>query len=121
MKNKEEKTQTEAEAPLKDNPNDITTCNGYDVFDDLDTGWAWMEMIASFGTFCLIGGTMYAVGIIHSTLLDQFNESVSLTSWAGALHSALISAGGNCLTSLVFQYKSCVRPNRQCCISCLGI
>ena len=91
MKTKKTKNIPEAEI-------DVMTgacgSDGCDLFDDLDHGWAWMEMIASFGTFCLIGGTMYAVGIIHSTLLDQFNRNVSITSWAGALHSALISAGG---------------------------
>lgn len=63
-------------------------------FSDLDSGWAWVILFASFGTFFLIGNSMYAVGIIHTSLLDRYGEKVSLTSWAGALHTAFMSLGG---------------------------
>lgn len=66
----------------------------HEEFNDLDSGWAWATLIASFGIFCLLGSSMYAVGIIHSVFLDRYGESVSLTSWAGALHTALYSLGG---------------------------
>lgn len=75
-------------------------------FSDLDSGWAWVIMFASFGTFFLIGNSMYAVGIIHSSLLDRYGEEVSLTSWAGALHTAFMSLGGNSTCyfhNLIFQ------------------
>ncbi|XP_053406861.1 monocarboxylate transporter 6-like isoform X2 [Mercenaria mercenaria] len=75
-------------------------------FSDLDTGWAWVVLFASFGTFCLLGGKMYAVGIIHSALLERYSKSVSLTSWAGALHTALFSLGGP-LSSAVIDRFSC--------------
>jgi hypothetical protein len=70
----------------------LTSCQN--EFSDLDNGWAWAVLFASFGTFFLIGNSMYAVGIIHSSLLDRYEESVSLTSWAGALHTAFMSLGG---------------------------
>lgn len=63
-------------------------------FPDLDKGWAWVVLVASFGSFMLLGGTMYAVGIIHIALLERYGEDVSKTAWAGALHSALMSVGG---------------------------
>ncbi|XP_053406865.1 monocarboxylate transporter 9-like isoform X2 [Mercenaria mercenaria] len=77
-----------------------------DDFSDLDTGWAWMVLLASFGTFFLIGNSMYAVGIIHSSLLDRYGEKVTLTSWAGALHTALMSLGGP-LSTVVIDRFSC--------------
>lgn len=88
----------------EDKRNDITN-----TFDGLDRGWAWMVMFASFGAFCFMGGSMYAVGIIHSTLLERYHESVTLTSWVGATHSALASAGGkfkhlSSATLMLFNY-----------------
>jgi len=37
---------------------------------------------------------MYAVGIVHSALLDRYADSVSLTSWAGGLYVGMCSLGG---------------------------
>lgn len=61
---------------------------------DLDRGWSWVVLAASFGSFMLIGGTMYAVGIIHIALLDRYKQDVATTAWVGAIHSALMSVGG---------------------------
>ncbi|XP_045190962.2 monocarboxylate transporter 12-like isoform X2 [Mercenaria mercenaria] len=71
-------------------PQDVST----DDFRDLDRGWAWVILFASFGTFCLLGSSLYSVGIIQSVLLQRYQESVSLTSWPGALNTALMSLGG---------------------------
>ncbi|XP_060585467.1 monocarboxylate transporter 12-like [Ruditapes philippinarum] len=80
--------------------------NEADSFNDLDRGWAWAVLFASFGTFCILGGLMYAIGISHSTLLERYNQSVAMTSWAGALHTALFSLGGP-LSSTVIDRYSC--------------
>jgi len=61
------------------------------ALEGLDTGWAWVVLIASFWTFFMVGGTMYANGIMHVALMERYNESVSLTSWAGALHTGMFS------------------------------
>jgi len=61
------------------------------AMEGLDTGWAWVVLIASFWTFFMVGGTMYANGIMHVALMERYNESVSLTSWAGALHTGMFS------------------------------
>jgi len=61
---------------------------------DLDHGWSWVVLAASTMSFCIIGSAIYAVGITHSVLLDKYGESVALTSWAGAVHSALNTLGG---------------------------
>ncbi|XP_045190765.2 monocarboxylate transporter 9-like [Mercenaria mercenaria] len=64
-----------------------------DKFKNLDKGWSWVIMLASFGAFCLIGANMYGVGIMHATLLKRYGSSVSLTSWAGSLQTASMSLG----------------------------
>ncbi|KAJ8319749.1 hypothetical protein KUTeg_001336 [Tegillarca granosa] len=59
-----------------------------------DKGWAWMVMIASLGIHIVNGCFLYSMGIIHNALLDQFEESVTLTSWASSLVLGLISSTG---------------------------
>lgn len=97
---KRNESVNESEALKLEKQNDTDECS------DLDTGWAWMVLVASFGTFFLIGNCMYSVGIIHSSLLERYGESVSLTSWAGALHTALMSLGGP-VSSAVIDRFSC--------------
>ena len=61
---------------------------------DLDRGWAWVVLVASFVAHMFIGASMYAVGIIHIALLGRYRQDISKTAWVGALHSAIIAAGG---------------------------
>lgn len=95
-------TNEESKALKPPESNANHTKETHEDFNDLDTGWAWIVLISSFGTFCLIGSLMYAVGIIHSSLLDRYEESVSLTAWAGAIHTSSMSIGGNHSTNTSF-------------------
>ena len=63
-------------------------------FSDLDRGWAWVILLASFGSFLVIGGSVYGVGIIHIALLERYGQDITKTSWVGALHSSMINIGG---------------------------
>lgn len=72
----------------------------------LDTGWAWVVVFAAFGTFCLLGTSLYSVGIIQAVLLQKYGESVALTSWPGAVNTAMMSLGGP-LSSAVVDRFSC--------------
>ncbi|XP_052771980.1 monocarboxylate transporter 9-like isoform X2 [Mya arenaria] len=81
-------------------------------FSDLDTGWAWVVLVASFFSFALFGGSMYSAGIIHNALLERFQASVGLTAWVGALHTGILLLGGllstavadrfSCRTAIIF-------------------
>ena len=64
------------------------------VFSDLDRGWAWFILAASFVSLMMIGTSIYAVGIIHIALLERFHQEVSRTSLVGGVHSAMIAAAG---------------------------
>ncbi|KAH3730265.1 hypothetical protein DPMN_056247 [Dreissena polymorpha] len=96
------------ETPLKsENGLDKDVINKEDVqFNDMDRGWSWVVLFASFGSFMLIGSCMNGVGIIHATLLELHGESVGLTSWAGALHTGLASLGAP-ISSAVLDRYSC--------------
>ncbi|WAR22073.1 MOT12-like protein [Mya arenaria] len=74
-------------------------------FSDLDTGWAWMVLLATFLGFALLGGSMYSVGIIHNALLERFQSSVALTAWVGALHTGILSLGGLLSTAVVDRFS----------------
>jgi hypothetical protein len=88
-------TPTKANETPKTKENSLKQpSNSLQDFKSLDKGWSWIIMLASFGTFCLIGANMYGVGIMHAVLLERYNESVSLTAWAGSIHIAFMSLGG---------------------------
>jgi hypothetical protein len=68
--------------------------NARRVLTEPDRGWSWVVLFASFSSYFLIGGLVNSVGVIHSVLLERYDESVSLTAWVGSLHSALLLLGG---------------------------
>ncbi|XP_045188872.2 monocarboxylate transporter 9-like isoform X3 [Mercenaria mercenaria] len=80
--------------------------SGRNMFSDLDRGWSWMILFASFSSFFLLGGLINSVGVIHSVLLEKYKESVSLTAWVGSLHSALLLFGAP-VSSIVTDRFSC--------------
>jgi len=69
---------------------------------DIDGGWAWVVMVASFGCFILCGGVTYTSGVLHSVLLNRYNAQVSVTAWASGLYTALISMSGKGHGSLLY-------------------
>ncbi|XP_028650492.1 monocarboxylate transporter 14-like [Erpetoichthys calabaricus] len=52
---------------------------------DIDGGWAWMIVFASFIIHVLIMGSQMALGILYVEWLDEFKESRGLTAWIGSL------------------------------------
>ena len=59
-----------------------------------DHGWAWVVLAASVGSNFLNGCLVYFVGVVHAGLLRRYDESVTMTAWAGGLYSSLMSLGG---------------------------
>lgn len=59
-----------------------------------DKGWSWVVMTSSFMVHLLLSICIPCFGIIHSALLEQFQNSVLVTSWAGAIMQCLISSAG---------------------------
>jgi hypothetical protein len=83
-------------------------------FKSLDKGWSWVIMLTSFATLCLIGANVYGVGIMHDVLLERYNETVSLTTWAGSIHTALMNLAGvaSCMLYSITAFKNRFRRNR---------
>ncbi|XP_052225086.1 monocarboxylate transporter 12-B-like [Dreissena polymorpha] len=74
--------------------------------DELDRGWSWVVLAASFGYFMIFGMLLYGVGIVHVTLLEEYDKPSSATAWAGSLYASLVSLGGP-LSSLIIDRWSC--------------
>ncbi|KAL4231866.1 hypothetical protein ACF0H5_009442 [Mactra antiquata] len=75
-------------------------------FDNLDRGWSWIVLAASFCTFMLMGATQFASGIVYMALLDRFQASTSLSSLVCAVHISMISIGAP-LSSYISDRYSC--------------
>ena len=79
--------------------------DGGRLFTDLDRGWSWVVLVASFVSLMMIGTSIYAVGIIHIALLERYEQDVSRTAWVGSVHSAMIAAAGR------YRLSGCVNIN----------
>ncbi|CAG2244824.1 unnamed protein product [Mytilus edulis] len=59
-----------------------------------DRGWAWIILVASFVENCLVGFSLYAIGLIHIIFLEKFKKDITLTSWISASYLCLLSLTG---------------------------
>ncbi|KAL4230697.1 hypothetical protein ACF0H5_011073 [Mactra antiquata] len=57
---------------------------------DIDRGWAWVVMIATFLSTALQCVNLFMGGVIHMALLNKFNEGQTKTSLVGALNNGLL-------------------------------
>ncbi|XP_061171878.1 monocarboxylate transporter 14-like [Saccostrea echinata] len=61
---------------------------------DVDRGWAWAVLGASFLSLLLNGCLLYGVGITHVAFLRLYKESDAYTSFLGSLFSSLLQLIG---------------------------
>uniref|UniRef100_H3AT46 Solute carrier family 16 member 14 n=1 Tax=Latimeria chalumnae TaxID=7897 RepID=H3AT46_LATCH len=52
---------------------------------NIDGGWAWMIVLASFIIHILVMGSQMALGILYVEWLEEFDQSRGLTAWIGSL------------------------------------
>lgn len=48
---------------------------------DVDQGWSWMVLFATFLMFLLGNGAQFAFGVMYSSIRRYFQTSKSTTSW----------------------------------------
>merc|ERR1711976_849796 len=48
---------------------------------DVDSGWAWVVLVAAFCMFILGNGAQFAFGVMYSSILRHFKTSKATTSW----------------------------------------
>ncbi|KFO21891.1 monocarboxylate transporter 14 isoform X1 [Fukomys damarensis] len=56
---------------------------------DIDGGWAWMVVLASFFVHILIMGSQMALGVLNVEWLEDFHQSRGLTAWVSSLSMGL--------------------------------
>lgn len=69
------------------------------VRPDIDRGWAWIVMIATYLGMTVYCTTLYMNGILYIALLDRYREGEAKTSLVGAVSSGLLCYSGIVLNS----------------------
>lgn len=62
---------------------------------DIGRGWAWIVLIASYGTIMTLCMSMYMSGVLYVAFLDRFQEEPAKTSIIGALNTGLHAVIGS--------------------------
>ncbi|XP_062592358.1 monocarboxylate transporter 12-like [Saccostrea cucullata] len=73
---------------------------------NIDSGWAWMVMMAAFGSQFVTAVLSYGVGVLHNAFLSEFKENLTLTALVGSVFASLLSLLGP-LVSFVINKWSC--------------
>ncbi|KAJ8310286.1 hypothetical protein KUTeg_012151, partial [Tegillarca granosa] len=74
--------------------------------NDMDRGWSWVIMFASFSTNALAAMIVYGAGMIHVALLQQFEKDVAFTSLIGSVFNSLTSISAP-IASILITAGSC--------------
>ena len=57
---------------------------------DIDTGWAWVALFASFWIGVMTWGMQYCIGVIYSIWIVEFQTSKTITAWFTVLPMFLL-------------------------------
>lgn len=68
-----------------------------DHFEDLDSPWSWLVLLATFTCLFVIGGTNYSVGLVHNVLQRRYGGLEASTSLVGAVHTSISNIAGETL------------------------
>lgn len=67
---------------------------------DMDSGWAWIVLSATFVSFFTGCGLGYNIGIYFVCFLNAFQESRAYTAWINAVYATVFQISGkNIFTS----------------------
>ena len=61
---------------------------------DVDQGWAWIVLAASFMNLLIGPGLAYIGGMFQNLFLEQFDQSVGLTAWVTSVFASLMQLAG---------------------------
>ncbi|XP_055977163.1 monocarboxylate transporter 14 [Sorex fumeus] len=67
---------------FEDDPKDKKALKAH---PDIDGGWAWMMVLASFFVHILVMGSQMALGVLNMEWLEEFHQSRGLTAWVSSL------------------------------------
>ncbi|XP_046574283.1 monocarboxylate transporter 13-like [Haliotis rubra] len=74
--------------------------------DQIDCGWAWVIVAASFFAHFICFGISWTTGIYHVIFLEEFQASQAVTAWACSLMPASMFAAGP-IASLLLNKLGC--------------
>ncbi|KAK3096244.1 hypothetical protein FSP39_024903 [Pinctada imbricata] len=73
--------------------------------NDIDRGWAWVVMLASFGAQFIGGILTYGTGVFLVGLLNKYEGAVATTSVVGAIYASLFALMGPLASFLINRYS----------------
>ncbi|RUS71411.1 hypothetical protein EGW08_020824 [Elysia chlorotica] len=82
---------------------------------DLDGGWAWVVLIASFLGATLLGASVYSAGVLMKAILDEVEDDLTKASWVGSVFVCVMSLSGPFVGSALSRFGA------RCTVSCAGI
>jgi len=69
-----------------------------------DGGYGWVIVFAAFMINLICDGISFSFGILYTELLDEFEESKSLTSWVGSMFYGTCLMGGPLASGLATKF-----------------
>jgi hypothetical protein len=63
-------------------------------FSDVDRGWAFVVLCASFGSMFCVANLEYGTGVLYVALLEKFRVDAAFTSLSGSVFISLPSLLG---------------------------
>lgn len=68
---------------------------------DVDTGWAWLVLVAVYTGRIILSTSLFMSGIFYVALLEYYHSDVTKTSIIGSLNSGLLCLCGMylCITN----------------------
>ncbi|XP_071086236.1 monocarboxylate transporter 14-like [Haliotis cracherodii] len=73
---------------------------------DVDDGWAWAVLVASYMNQFLLSGVCYMGGMFQVVLLEHFQEGVGVTAWVTSVYASLMLVAGP-LACVITSYFDC--------------
>ena len=61
----------------------------------IDKGWAWVVLVAAFGSHFTSGLLKYGTGVFLVGLLEEFKDNVATTSLVGSVYISVFYSMGN--------------------------
>ena len=86
---------SDALAEEKEEEEEEQASDDFNYAPQMDRGWSWIVMIASFCSNLLTDGITFCSGLVLSELVVTFHESVSKTAWVSSLQSGISMLAGD--------------------------
>jgi len=93
------------------------------ISKNVDGGWGWLVVAASFSVICVLDGIGYSFGVFLDPLLSELETGRGALSMAGSLQVGVYSMSGPAVAKVVFLWgerKACIIGSIVAAVGLLG-